>query len=86
MDFKKIIKYFVGGAVAGAICMFFTKLYFGTQWRSDDIQAIIAFGFIGLLFLLPQFKKKSQFMKKSHKIVIVVVIILTILLNYYNSL
>ena len=59
MDFKKIIKYFVGGAVAGAICMFFIKLYFETQWRSDDIQTIITFGFMGLLFLLPPFKKKS---------------------------
>lgn len=49
----KKVKYFVGGAVAGAIFMFFTKLYLGTQWRSDDIQAIIAFGFMGLLFLLP---------------------------------
>ena len=56
---KNIIKYFVGGAVAGAICMFFIKLYFGTQWRSDDIQTIITFGFIGLLFLLPPFKKEK---------------------------
>ena len=55
----KIIKYFIGGAVAGAICMFFVKLYFETQWRSDDIQTIITFGFMGLLFLLPPFKKKS---------------------------
>ena len=65
-QFMKIIKYFIGGAVAGAICMFFVKLYFETQWRSDDIQTIITFGFMGLLFLLPPFKKKSQFMKK-HK-------------------
>ena len=65
-QFMKIIKYFIGGAVAGAICMFFIKLYFETQWRSDDIQTIITFGFMGLLFLLPPFKKKSQFMKK-HK-------------------
>ena len=36
----KIIKYFIGGAVAGVICMFFIKLYFETQWRSDDIQTI----------------------------------------------
>ena len=63
-QFMKIIKYFIGGAVAGAICMFFIKLYFETQWRSDDIQTIITFGFMGLLFLLPPFKKKSQFMKK----------------------
>jgi Kef-type K+ transport system membrane component KefB len=56
---KKLIKYFVGGAVAGAICMFFIKLYFGTEWRSDDIQTIITFGFIGLLFLLPPFKKEK---------------------------
>ena len=55
----KIIKYFIGGAVAGAICMFFIKLYFETQWRSDDIQTIITFGFMGLLFLLPPFKKKK---------------------------
>ena len=55
----KTIKYFVGGAVAGAICMFFIKLYFGTQWRSDDIQTIITFGFMGLLFLFPPFKKKK---------------------------
>ena len=56
---KKLIKYFVGGAVAGAICMFFIKLYFGTQWCSDDIQTITTFGFIGLLFLLPPFKKEK---------------------------
>jgi len=56
---KKLIKYFVGGAVAGAICMFFIKLYFGTEWLSDDIQTIITFGFIGLLFLLPPFKKEK---------------------------
>ena len=62
MDFKKIIKYFVGGAVAGAICMFFIKLYFGTHWDwdSDDIQTIITFGFTGLLFLLPLKNKKTN--------------------------
>ena len=58
-QFMKIIKYFIGGAVAGAICMFFIKLYFETQWRSDDIQTIITFGFMGLLFLLPPFKKEK---------------------------
>ena len=54
----KKVKYFVGGAVAGAIFMFFTKLYLGTQWRFDDIEALIFFGICGLLFLLPTKKKK----------------------------
>ena len=56
---KKLITYLVGGAVAGDHCMFFIKLYFGAEWRSDDIQTIITFGFIGLLFLLPPFKKEK---------------------------
>ena len=51
-------KYFVGGAVAGAICMFFIKLYFGTQWSFDDIESLIGFGICGLFFLLPINKKK----------------------------
>ena len=54
----KTIKYFVGGAVAGAICMFFIKLYFGTQWSFDDIESLIGFGICGLFFLLPINKKK----------------------------
>ena len=55
---KKLIKYFVGGAVAGAIFMFFAKLYLGTQWRFDDIEALIFFGICGLLCLIPTKKKK----------------------------
>ena len=54
----KKVKYFVGFAVAGAICMFFIKLYNGTQWRFDDIEALIFFGICGLLYLLPTKKKK----------------------------
>ena len=54
----KTIKYFVGGAAAGAIGMFFIKLYLGTQWRFDDIGALIFFGICGLSFLLPTNKKK----------------------------
>ena len=46
----KKVKYFVGFAVAGAICMFFIKLYNGTQWRFDDIEALIFFGICGLLY------------------------------------
>ncbi len=46
----KQVKYFVGGAVAGAICMFFIKLYFGTQWDSDDLYSLIGFGFVGTVF------------------------------------
>ena len=65
MDFKKIIKCFIGGAVAGAIGVFFIKLYFGTQWDwdSDDLYSLIGFGFAGFGFagtvFSPTLKKKK---------------------------
>ena len=55
---KKLIKYFVGGAVGGAIFMFFVKLIIGTQWGTDDIKSIIFFGFIGLLYFINTENKK----------------------------
>jgi hypothetical protein len=60
MHFKNLTKYFIGGAVAGAIVMFLTKLYFGTQWDwdSNDLYSLIGFGFSGIMFLCYPKNKK----------------------------
>ena len=55
MKLKKrlLTKYFIGGAATGAIFMFLTKLYFGTQWDwdSSDLHSLIVFGFSGIMIL-----------------------------------
>ena len=58
-DIIKSLKLFVGGAIAGAICVFIIKLYFGTQWDwdYDDLNSLISFGIAGWFFQILKKKK-----------------------------
>ena len=54
-DIIKLLKFFIGGVIAGAICIFIIKLYFGTHWDwdSDDLNSLIVFGTAGWFFQIP---------------------------------